>query len=199
MCTLLACVLLTQRLIFTEHDSGCFSPFFKKRNFLVKYGTHVSRVSRKGSGFNRHLALITEPGVSPSVIKKSNRRSVLCSAVAVARLNIGHTLRKFPDSVSSSEASQPPPASSHIKQYILYTISSILASTSANFFKIFKNKFQQIPRCYFMQIAQCVGFCSIRSEGSRHKNFSVKSAEFSYRLCTFSKRYDIILVYVSIY
>ena len=98
MCTLLACVVLTRRLIFTEHDSGCFSPFFKKRNFFVPR-LACKPFARKGSGFNRHFVLITEPGVSPSVIKKSNRRSVLCSAVAVARLNIGHTLRKFPDSV----------------------------------------------------------------------------------------------------
>jgi len=51
------------------------------------------------------------------------------------------------------EASQPPPASSHIKQYILYTISFVFASTFAKFLENFKNKFQQNFTRIFVQHA----------------------------------------------
>ena len=195
MCTLLACVLLTQRLIFTEHDSGCFSPFFKKRNFLVKYGTHVSRVSRKGSGFNRHLALITEPGVSPSVIKKSNRRSVLCSAVAVARLNIGHTLRKFPDSVIRRRKPL-----SHLPLH--RTSSSIYYTPFLLFLQVLLQNFSKISKINFNKILHAI-LCNLHttvtprfSAASRitsdrtlplqHiKNFGENPEEISPVLCTF--------------
>lgn len=131
----------------------------------------------------------TAPGVSSASIKKRSNADLICSAVAVARLNIGHTLRKFPESIPSSESTfQPPPASSHIKQYILYTISAKKSIAFAKFLS-FSEKFRY--RILHAFTAFCCACYTIPLFFVIRSLFCKKIYGF---YCTFPKRCGIIIL-----